>query len=161
MLFFVFLSLLAMFDLLVGALRLGAVPVFRSRSVALAEVNSVRRLRDQTFLSDCPGESLLGIEREALAVGDLRVLIPPLRRAPPASDPIAQLHGKNDGRRLRCNQPRMAQCSGMTPGPELRLCRPEWLLSQGSTICSGGRHSLMTISVRGKRRSLPRVDSAC
>src|SRR5438874_13654436 len=83
MLFFVFLSLLAMFDLLVGALRLRAVPVSRSRSVALAEVNSVRRLRDQTFLSDCPGESLLGIEREALAAGHLRVLIPPLRRAPP------------------------------------------------------------------------------
>jgi hypothetical protein len=52
----------------------------------------VRRLWDRTSLSNGVGDSLLGGEREALAVGDLRVLVPPLPRVPPTPDSVVQRH---------------------------------------------------------------------
>jgi hypothetical protein len=66
----------------------------RGDSALPGEVDGVRRLRDQTFLPDVVGALLFGAECEALALGDLRMLISPLRRTPPASDPITQLQGE-------------------------------------------------------------------
>ena len=69
----------------------------------------VSRVRDRTTLPDSVDEPLLRVECEALAVGDLRMLIAPRRRAPPAFDPIAERHEANDRSRLWCKQTRLAQ----------------------------------------------------
>jgi hypothetical protein len=66
--------------------------------VAVAVDSCVRRL-DQSFLADGVGLSLLAVEREAFAVGDFRVLIPPAPWIPPTPDSVEYRHlGHSVGR---------------------------------------------------------------
>jgi hypothetical protein len=53
------------------------------------EVDRSRLLRKLFSLLDGIGEPLLGAEREAHAIGDLLVLIPPLCWTPPTPDSVA------------------------------------------------------------------------